>query len=102
MDPPKPPEKCKLSISIIQESHDSHPASFLCQGLDHQLPVFLSPPTHPWVRANKVVDIVNNVLILSSLILKCDVVDCKGIQNVSDVNLGPTGDTKITMWKLHF
>ena len=46
------------------------------------------------------VDIIDDILILSGLLMKRHVVDCQRLEYVSDVNLGSARDTKMYLWKL--
>jgi len=43
VDPTKPSKRFGLSIGNKDENYDLHPPSLLCQGLDDQLFVFISP-----------------------------------------------------------
>ena len=43
VDPPKPSKQFELSIGNKHKSYDLHSPSLLCQGLDDQLFVFISP-----------------------------------------------------------
>ena len=45
-------------------------------------------------------DIVDDILILSGLLMKRHIVDCQRLENVSDVDLESAGDTKVNVWKL--
>ena len=46
------------------------------------------------------VDIVENILALSCLVVKRHVVDCQRLEYNSDVDLGSARDTKMYLWKL--
>jgi len=46
------------------------------------------------------VDIVDNIPILSGLFMKWHIVDCQRLEYVSDVDLGSAGDTEMYVWKL--
>jgi len=45
-------------------------------------------------------DIVDDILILSGLLMKRHAVDCQRLEYVSDVDLGSARDTKMYLWKL--
>ena len=46
-------------------------------------------------------DIVQNILLLSILFMKWHVVSCQGFENIPDINLRTAGDTKMNMCELH-
>ena len=73
-----------------------HSTSFVRERLDDQLLVFFPPLLHLSIRTNNRVDVVNNVLLLSTFVVKRYAVGwrCQGFKDISDVNLRPARDAK--------
>ena len=55
---------------VLFVTRHAHPIGFLGERLDHQFLIVLSPFPHPQVRADDGTDILNDVLLLPSLVVK--------------------------------
>jgi hypothetical protein len=73
----------------------SHPTSSLRERIDNEFLVFFSPSLHCPVCLDKGTDIVDDILLLTSFLVKGHAVrcGCQRVQNCPDVVLGATGDT---------
>ena len=70
-----------------------HPIGSFRERLDHQLLVFISPSPHLCIRVNHRGNIVDNVLPLSTLVVKGHRTRCQRPKGSTDVDLGATGNT---------
>ena len=52
------------------ETRHGHAVGLLGERLDHQLLIFLTPSPHPHIRADNRADILDDVLLLPSLVVK--------------------------------
>jgi len=68
----------------------SHAVSSIRQCLYYQYPVFISPPSHIFVGFNLGVNKVNDVLLLSALVVEGYAIGCQGSEGVADIDLGTT------------
>src|SRR5260221_8654953 len=71
----------------------SHPASFLCQYLNHKLLVFFSPFFNITIRANDEFDVFCDVLDLAVLSMQRNRAECQRAQDKLDVGLGSARHT---------
>jgi hypothetical protein len=59
------------------ETGHAHPVGFLVECLDHQFLILLSPFSHPLVRVNYRAHILDDVLLLPSLVVKRHSTGCQ-------------------------
>ncbi len=69
-----------------------HPVGPFGECLDNKPLIFLTPPPHPLVRIKDRTDVIDNVFLLSALVVEGDVVGCQRIKGGSYVDLGATCD----------
>jgi hypothetical protein len=79
-----------------------HPAGFFCEDVDDQLLVLRFPTFVFWMRVNDRLDIVFNVIILSSLVMKGNMAENQGIEDTLDISLGSACDTNAQIRELQF
>ena len=70
-----------------------HPISSVGERLYDHILILISPFAHPGVRVDDRANIVDNILLLSSLVVKRYLTGRQGLQSSSDVDLGAAGDT---------
>ena len=75
------------------ETGHAHPIGFLGERLDHQFLILLSPSAHPHVRADDGADILDDVFLLPSFVVKRHSTGRQRFYNSSDVDFRATGDT---------
>jgi hypothetical protein len=78
------------------------PVGFVGECLDDQILILVSPVAHLRVRVDDRGDILDNVLLLSSFIMKGHLKRRRGLQSSSDVDFGSTCDTYMKIWEGKF
>jgi len=70
--------------------------------LNHEVLILRPPPLHDWfrIRVDHRSDIIRNVLLLSSLVMKGYSERGKWIKDVSYVDLWPACDANMKIWKV--
>ena len=87
---------CQQHLSFAATGY-AHPIGSLGERLDHQILIFLSPFSHPHIRANDGAGIVNDVFRLPSLIVKRHAMVSQRLYHGADIDFGTTGDTYTEM-----
>jgi len=80
----------------------SHPIGSVREHLNDQILILVSPFAHPRVRVDDRVDILDDVLHLSSLVVKGHLKRRQWLQSNSDVDFRATGDTYMKIWEGKF
>ena len=70
-----------------------HPIGSVGERLYDHVLILISPFAHPGVRVDDRANIVDNILLLSSLVVKRYLKGRQGLQSGSDVDFGAAGDT---------
>jgi hypothetical protein len=76
-----------------------HPVCSLGEHLDNKHSVLLAPSAYLLVRMNNRTDIIHDILLLSSLVMKRHAKRCQRLENSLYVDLGSTCDTYVQFWK---
>ena len=76
----------------MSESHQEfsidalHPVSLFCEDVDRQLLVLRFPPSISWMRGNDRLDVVPDVLLLSTLVMQGNGSENQRIKNILDIS----------------
>jgi uncharacterized protein YjaZ len=70
-----------------------HPIRSLREHLDDEVPVLLAPSPHHLVRMNNRTDIIQDIFLLSSLVMEGHAESCQRLKSGLYVNLRSTRDT---------
>jgi hypothetical protein len=70
-----------------------HPVGFFCEDVDDQLLVLRCPSYVFWMCVDDRLDIVLDVSLLSSLVMKGDIERNQGIEDILDITFRSTCDT---------
>ena len=81
---------------------DSHPVGPVGECLDDQLLILLSPFAHPRVRVDDRRNILDDVLLLPSFIVKGHLKRRQGLESSSDINFWSTCETYMNIWEGKF
>ena len=76
-----------------------HSVGSFGERLDDESLILLTPPLQPLVRINDRTDVIDDVFLLSVLVVEGDAVGCQGIKGGSYVNFGTTCDTYVKIWE---
>ena len=79
-----------------------HPIGSVGERLDDQVLILDSPFAHPRVRVDDSANVLGDVLLLPSLVVKGHLTGRQGLQSNSDVDFWATRDTYMKIWEEKF
>ena len=75
-----------------------HPVCSFGERLDDKFPVLPAPSPHLHVRRNNRSHVIDNILLLSCLIMEGHPERCQWLESSLNVDFGAAGDTDVQIW----